>query len=194
MKIYIKNMVCHRCCLAVAEVLKTLELAYLSIDLGVIDFADYQGDKLSDANHTLLLQALENLGFAILSDNKSKIIEQIKRLCLLHLQQQTQTEKQTLSQFIHTGIQRDYNYLSQLFSSVEGITIEGYFISLRGEKVKEMLFYEELSLSEIAYKLGYSSVAHLCGQFKKITGLTPSQFRALKEQNKRVGLDDLKIV
>lgn len=191
MKIYVKNMVCDRCSLAVADVLKSIELDYVAIDLGEIDFADYHGAKLADSVQALLSDRLETLGFSILSDNKSKLIEKIKTACLDYLRHIEEPGKKILSHHINMTIGLEYNYLSHLFSVVEGMTIEQYFIRLRVEKVKELLVYGEMTLAEIAFQLGYSSVAHLSGQFKKVTGLTPSYFRTLKNQKLRYSLDKL---
>lgn len=191
MKIYIKNMVCDRCCLVISNVLKNKGLRYASIDLGEVDFADYYGDQLSPDIHKLLSDELDSLGFSILSDNKSKLIEHIKIICLEYIQKIENPDKKVLSEHISNAMQLEYNYLSHLFSVVEGITIEQYFIRLRVEKVKELLVYEEMTLGEIAFHLGYSSVAHLSGQFKKLTGLTPSHFRSLKNKKLRSSLDKL---
>jgi len=191
MKIYIKNMVCDRCSLAVGNLLTTMGLTYLSIDLGEVDFADYHGDKLAKDVEQQLAANLEALGFSILSDNKSKLIEDIKKSCLDYLIHIEQPTKQLLSEHISSDLLLEYNYLSNLFSVIEGITIEQYFIRLRVEKVKELLVYGELALKEISFQLGFSSVAHLCGQFKKVTGLTPSHFRSLKDQKLRQSLDQL---
>ncbi|NQZ53932.1 MAG: helix-turn-helix transcriptional regulator [Piscirickettsiaceae bacterium] len=191
MKIYIKNMVCDRCCLVVGNVLKNIGLRYASIDLGEIDFADYHGAKLPDNVETLLSNDLEDVGFSILSDKKSKLIEDIKKSCLDYIQHIEELDKKVLSDHISNAIALEYNYLSNLFSVVEGITIEQYFIRLRVEKVKELLIYGEMALGEIAFQLGYSSVAHLSGQFKKVSGLTPSYFRSLKNLKLRHSLDKL---
>lgn len=191
MKIYVKNMVCDRCCLMVSGVLKNLELRYTSVNLGKIDFDDYHGDRLSDDKQKLLSEVLEALGFYILSNKKSKLIEDIKISCLHYIQYIENPDKKILSEHICAAINLEYNYLSHLFSVVEGLTIEQYFIRLRVEKVKELLIYDEMALAEIAFKVGYSSVAHLSGQFKKVTGLTPSHFRSLKDQKLRYSLDKL---
>jgi AraC family transcriptional regulator len=191
MKIYIKNMVCDRCCLVVGNILKNIGLKYSSIDLGVIDFAEHHGAKLAENIGALLSEDLEVLGFSILSDKKSKLIEDIKIACLDYIHRIEKLDKKVLSDHISIATQLEYNYLSHLFSVIEGVTIEQYFIRLRVEKVKEMLIYEEETLGEIAFRLGYSSVAHLSGQFKKLTGLTPSYFRTLKNQKMRLSLDKL---
>jgi AraC-like DNA-binding protein len=184
-------MVCDRCCLAVKNILENHSLQYDAIILGEIDFADYYGENLPSELLTVLSADLENLGFSILNDKKSRLIEDIKKSCLDYLQYFELSDKKTLSEHISSAVQLEYNYLSHLFSVIEGTTIEQHFIRLRVEKVKELLVYRELTLGEIAFQLGYSSVAHLSGQFKKITGLTPSYFRTLKNQKLRYSLDKL---
>ena len=191
MKIYIKNMVCDRCTLAVKTLLENSDLQYVSITLGEVDFAENYGDSLPSNALSLLSNDLEELGFSILSDKKSKLIESIKNSCLDYLKHFDISNKITLSQHISDAVKLEYNYLSHLFSVIEGVTIEQHFIKLRVEKVKELLVYDELALGEIAFQLGYSSVAHLSGQFKKITGLTPSYFRTVKNQKLRYSLDKL---
>ena len=191
MKIYIKNMVCDRCTLAVKTLLENSDLQYTSITLGEIDFAENYGDSLPNNALSLLSNDLEELGFSILSDKKSKLIESIKNSCLDYLKHFDISNKITLSQHISDAVKLEYNYLSHLFSVIEGVTIEQHFIKLRVEKVKELLVYDELVLGEIAFQLGFSSVAHLSGQFKKITGLTPSYFRTVKNQKLRYSLDKL---
>lgn len=191
MKIYIKNMVCDRCTLAVKTLLENSDLQYVSITLGEVDFAENYGDALPSNALSLLSNDLEELGFSILSDKKSKLIESIKSSCLDYLKHFDISNKITLSQHISDAVKLEYNYLSHLFSVIEGVTIEQHFIKLRVEKVKELLVYDELALGEIAFQLGYSSVAHLSGQFKKITGLTPSYFRTVKNQKLRYSLDKL---
>ncbi|BBN59787.1 hypothetical protein HVMH_1381 [Hydrogenovibrio marinus] len=166
-------------------------MQYESISLGEIDFADHYGIKLPNSIQKRLSEALEALGFSILNDKNSQLIGEIKISCLNYLQDIENPGKKKLSEYISSTIQLEYNYLSSLFSVVEGITIEQYFIQMRVEKVKELLVYRELALKEIAFQLGYSSVAHLSGQFKKITGLTPSHFRLLKDQKLRTPLDKL---
>lgn len=191
MKIYVKNMVCERCCLVIENALKQLHLQYKTVALGEIDFSDYYREHLPIEKQTLLSEQLLALGFSLLDDKKSKLVDNIKRLCLLYIADIETPVKHVLSAYLSTTLQREYNYLSNLFTSVEGTTIEQYYIRLRVEKVKELLLYNEMSLSEIAFQLGYSSVAHLSGQFKKITGLTPSYFRSLKNQKLRTSIDNL---
>jgi AraC-like DNA-binding protein len=135
-----------------------------------------------------LEKALSNLGFELIDDKKSRIIEKIKNVIIDLVHHQESDNKFNLSDVLSRKLNHDYNYLSNLFSEVEGTTIEKYFIAQKIEKVKELLVYDELSLSEIAFQLNYSSVAYLSNQFKKVTGLTPSHFKQIREE-KRKSLD-----
>ncbi|HOZ79827.1 MAG TPA: AraC family transcriptional regulator [Ferruginibacter sp.] len=156
------------------------------VNLGEVEI---QG-VLSKDQLAQLDNSLKSLGFEIIDDKKSQTIEKIKTAIVTLVHHSDQNIKTNLSQFISSQIHQDYNYLSNLFSEVEGTTIEKYFITQRIEKVKELIVYDELSLSEIAYQLGYSSVAYLSNQFKKITGFTPSYFKSLKE-DKRKNIEEL---
>jgi len=135
-----------------------------------------------------LKEKLTGYGFEIIDDTKSRIIEKIKTIIIELVHYNEEAIKVNYSNYLESQLQREYNYLSNLFSEVTGGTIEKYIINQKIERVKELLVYNELTLSEIAYKLGYSSIAHLSGQFKKVTGLTPGHFRQIKE-NKRKPLD-----
>lgn len=128
---------------------------------------------------------LSQLGFEILDDSKKKIIEKIKKIIIEQVHYNMGDDRLNLSQILSSALHKDYSYLSNLFSEVEGTTIEKYLIQQKIEKVKELLVYDELSLSEIAFQLGYSSVAHLSAQFKKVTGLSPSYFKKPGNQNRR---------
>ena len=141
--------------------------------------------KLADQQKQDLEKSLTTLGFELICDRKSRIIEQIKAVIIDLIQNQNGELLQNLSDVLREKLQQDYNYLSRLFSDVEGITIEKYFISQKIEKVKELLVYDELNLSEIAYRLNYSSVAYLSSQFKKITGLTPSHFKKIGSRRRK---------
>lgn len=178
----------------VGNVVRDLGLKYSSIGLGEVDFADFYGEKLTADVEVLLSNELEKLGFFILADKKSQVIEGVKKSCIDYLNGIEISNKNVLSSHISSAVELEYNYLSHLFSTVEGITIEQHFIRLRVEKVKELLIYGELTLGEIAFKLGFSSAAHLSGQFKKITGLTPDYFRTIRNQKLRSSLDNLKIL
>ena len=180
-------MVCDRCIMAVRQELNKSGIPYANIQLGEVTLTvPPSADQLLQ-----LKRGLEEIGFELLDDKKSRIVEQIKNTIvqLIHGNKE-EAFNLKLSALLAEKLQLDYHYLSALFSSIEGITIEKYAILQRIEKVKELLLYDEKSLSEIAYELGYSSVQHLTQQFKKITGLTPSHFKQLKE-NKRKPLDKL---
>jgi len=135
-------------------------------------------------------KSLQNLGFEIIDDRKSRIIEKIKNIIVELIHHSIENTDVNLSKYISQQLNYDYNYLSNLFSEVEGVTIEKYFIAQKIEKVKELLKYDELTLSQIADKLGYSSVAYLSNQFKKQTGLSPSFYKSLKPNSRR-NIEDL---
>lgn len=188
MKLYIKNMVCDRCKLAIDNVLHEMDLSPLSVQLGEVDLGDRE---LSEAEAEGFRQRIEALGFELINDRKSRLIESIKKYIIALVREQDLLEKLKLSEYLAKQLHHDYTYLSHLFSSVEGMTIEQYFIHQKIERAKELLVYDELSLTEIAYQLGYSSPAHLSGQFRKVTGMSPSQFRKLRDAGQRQALDKL---
>lgn len=186
MILHIKNMVCDRCLLVVRHLLESLELDYKQVQLGQVELrTDPSPEKL-----VMLREILEANGFELLDDKKSRIVERIKNVIVSLIHRNEEELNLKLSAILEEKLQLDYHYLTTLFSSVEGLTIERYAILQRIEKVKELLMYEEESLSEIAFSMGYSSVQHLSHQFKKVTGFTPSQFRDLKEK-KRKPLDKI---
>ena len=170
-------MVCARCIKTVTGIFLQAGADIKNIRLGS---AETKND-LSTEQLTIIRQNLLVEGFELLDDQKVRLIEQIKNeiVNLVHYSELDEM-KINLSTYLSNKLHKDYNYLSNLFSSVESTTIEQYFILQKIEKVKELLVYDELSLSQIAYKLGYSSIAHLSNQFKKITGFTPSEFKKLK--------------
>lgn len=186
MKLYIKNMVCRRCKTAVLSELEKLDIKPLSVELGEIELAA----PISEHKKNLLSSGLQLLGFELIDNKKSQTIERIKTLIIDLVHHRDNDLKTNLSAFIAADLGQDYSALSHLFSEVEGTTIEQYFIAQKIEKVKELLMYNELSLSEIAWQLNYSSVAHLSKQFKKITGLTPTFYKQLKH-GKRRQIEDL---
>ena len=188
MKIHIKNMVCDRCIMAVENLLNDSGINYKSVKLGEVELVHNQ---LADNARQTLEADLENIGFALIDDKKSQIIETIKTKIIDLVHRTDGQSVQKLSVVLATELNYDYNYLSNLFSSIEGITIEHYYIQQRIERVKELLVYNELTLSEIGAKMGYSSVAYLSSQFKKVTGLTPSHFKKLRGSNLRKPLDKL---
>lgn len=185
LKLYIKNMVCDRCNKVVAQELAALGYHVLQVSLGEAEISS--PDNRFDVEK--IRKVLIENGFELLDDRKTKLIEQIKLAIieLVHRQGEADLHINT-SDYLSEKIGMEYSYLSSLFSAHEGITIERYLILQRIERVKELLVYNELSLKEIAYQLGYSSVAHLSNQFKKVTGLTPSYFKEIKE-NKRKTID-----
>ncbi len=188
MKILIKNMVCDRCKMAVRQVLDILNLQASAITLGEVDF----GDAGIDAEQLeQFRQKIEPLGFELISSKRSRLIENIKKHLIALVHQQQAPEKVRLSDYLSQQLFHDYTHLSNLFSTVEGVTIEQYFISQKIEKTRELLVYDELTLTEIADRLGYSSVAHLSRQFKKVTGMTPSQFKELRDSGIRRPLDQV---
>ncbi|SHE96675.1 AraC-type DNA-binding protein [Mariniphaga anaerophila] len=184
MKLHIKNMVCDRCKMVVKAELQQLGHQPLSVELGevVLD------KELSSEEKTVFKKKLEALGFELIDDKRSRLIEKIKNLIIELVHQQNSLLKTNLSDYLSSRLNHDYNYMTNLFTEVEGTTIEKYFIAQKIEKVKELLVYDELTLSEIAWQLNYSSVAHLSSQFKKVTGLTPSHFKNIKNK-KRNPLD-----
>lgn len=186
MKLYIKNMVCHRCVLAVETILNTLKLSYKTITLGEIEFQN----PLSETDREKFSDQLQSIGFELIDDKKHQLIERIKNNIIQFIHHDKELLKTNLSDFLASELGYEYNYLSNLFSEVEGTTIEKYVILQKIEKVKELIVYDELSLKEIANQLGYSSVAYLSNQFKKVTGLTPSHFKSIGQQ-KRVPIDHL---
>ena len=185
MTLYIKNMVCNRCILVVNQELEKLGLHPEKVSLGEVVLKE---DHLSDEIEKQLNASLLNLGFERMDDRKARLIESIKTKVIDMIHHADQVDRKfNWSTLLADALHHDYNSLSTLFSSVEGITLEQYIIRQKIERAKELLFYDELNLSEIADKLGYSSVAHLSSQFKKVTGLTPSELkksRVLDHQRK----------
>ena len=163
-----------------------LGLHTISVELGEVELQE----AITENQKKILLQNLQALGFDLIDDKKSKTIEKIKNLIVDLVHHKNNELKVNLSDYLAENLNQDYNSLSNLFSEIEHTTIEKYFISQKIEKVKELLIYNELSLSEIADILNYSNVAHLSNQFKKITGFTPTHFRQLKDK-KRIQIENL---
>ncbi|HTD94591.1 MAG TPA: AraC family transcriptional regulator [Chitinophagaceae bacterium] len=184
MKLYIKNMVCTRCKMAVKTLLEKEKIPATSVELGEVDTkVDLSKDQLEKFD-----VLLKELGFELIDNRRSQTIEKIKKAIIEFVHYTPDSLPVNLSTFITSKIPQDYNYLSNLFSEVEGTTIEKYYIAQRIEKAKELLVYDELPLSEIAFRLGYSSTAYLSNQFKKLTGLTPSYYKSMKD-HKRKSID-----
>ncbi|MCK5331479.1 MAG: AraC family transcriptional regulator [Candidatus Marinimicrobia bacterium] len=178
----IKNMVCPRCLKVVSEELAKLGYQATVEQLGIAKL-DHPVEQV-DINR--ISQVLEKNGFELLIEKSAKIIETIKTLIIeLIYQDQLESLSVNLSDYLARRLNHDYSYLSSLFSAVESITIEKYFILQKIERVKELLIYDELTLSETAYRLGYSSVQHLSNQFKKVTGMSPTHFKSLRTQTRK---------
>ncbi len=179
--LFIKNMVCNRCIMAVQNELDKLGLIAKQVTLGEVALEN----ELNQELRVKLEGALTSLGFELVDDKKSRLIEKIKNVIIDLVHYQDNDTTTNLSELLSSSLHHDYSYLSNLFSEVEGTTIEKYFIAQKIEKVKELLVYDELSLSEIAFRLNYSSVAYLSNQFKKVTGLTPSHFKQIKVEKRK---------
>ena len=184
MTIHIKNMVCNRCISAVENVFRNSEIYFVSVNLGWVETSnDLSKNKLQKLNENL-----QKIGFEIIEDASQKQIEIIKKLILEKVQNLDIDEDFLLSKYLSDQLNKEYSNISKVFSQTENITLEQYFILQKIEKVKELLIYRELTLSQIADKLGYKTVQHLSQQFKKITGFSPSKFQELKEK-KRLPID-----
>jgi AraC-like DNA-binding protein len=177
----IKNMVCGRCLKVVKELIQKHQLNILSIELGKVVVKEELNKELLEEIRTDLRQE----GFDLIDDQKAKLIETIKNLIIEKVHYGELDEmKETFSDYLSSNIHKDYTYLSNLFSQMENTTIEQFIILQKVEKIKELLVYNEDSVSNIAYNLGYSSPAHLSNQFKKVTGFTPIQFKGLKDHHR----------
>lgn len=173
MKLFIKNMVCNRCIKVVREELEKLGYIVLEISLGEVEIKEEPA--VNDL--AIIKNVLDKNGFELIEDRAAKLIENIKTVIVEYVHHSKNDLSLNLSELIENKLLKDYSYLSTLFSSTENITIEHYFILQKIEKAKELLKYGDLTLSEIAYKLGYNSVNHLSSQFKKVTGMTASDFK-----------------
>lgn len=177
MKIYIKYMVSHRCKMMVREELGKLRLEPLTVELGVVELAsEVSVEQLTRLRAKLLLSGLE-----LLDNKKSILIEKIKNAVTEMIHYSEHVPEDNYSDYISKKLGYDYTYLSNTFSEVKGITLQQFIINNKIERVKELLLYDELNLAEISRKLHYSSASHLSNQFKKVTGLTPSYFKKIKQ-------------
>lgn len=188
--LYVKNMVCDRCIRVVREELKNLKLDIRSVTLGEV----VVGGIARELPMKQISSVLETNGFELIKDKKAKTIELLKLAVLRFVRESDESKKRKIrqSEYLSKELGLDYHYLSTLFSSIENITLEQYVILQRVERAKELLKYGESTLSEIAYKLGYSSVQHLSNQFKSVTGFTPSAFKKLTG-NVRKPLDKISL-
>lgn len=184
--VLIKNMVCQRCIMTVEGILNKTAIPFQKVTFGEV----YIQHPLTDKQKEVLKTELELVGFELIDNHTTEIIEKAKQLIIKKARNEDDTKdvKLNLSKFLSDNLNYEYTHISSMFSAIEGRTIEQYFIEQRIEKAKELLVYGQLTLSEIAYELNYSSVAHLSGQFKKITGLTPSYYKEVGAA-KRKALD-----
>ena len=178
MKLYIKYMVSQRCKMMVKEELKKLGICYVVVDLGVIEILE----DITAEQHEQLKINLQKSGLELLDDKRAILVEGIKNVIIDMIHYSDEVPKVNYSDFISKKMGYDYTYLSNVFSEVKGITIQQFIIVNKIERVKELLLYDELSLTEISHRLHYSSVAHLSNQFKKVTGLSPSYYKQLKKK------------
>jgi len=186
MKLFIKYMVSNRCKMIVKEELQKFGLHFITIDLGEVEVME----NIDHEQREQIKLALSKSGLELMDDKKSVLIERIKNVIVEMVHYADEMPKVKSSNYISEMLNHDYTYLSNLFSEATGTTIEHYIIAHKIERVKELLIYNELNLTEISYKLNYSSVAHLSNQFKKVTGLTPSFFKKLKYK-KRNSLENV---
>ncbi|WP_160129462.1 helix-turn-helix domain-containing protein [Kordia antarctica] len=180
MKLYIKYMVSLRCKLMVKLEIEKLGLQYTSIQLGMIEI----NENITDEVKEKLKLNLAVSGLELLDDKKSILIDKIKTIVIEMIHYSDEVPRVNFSDFISKKLDYDYTYLSNIFSEVNGITIQHFIIKHKIEKAKELILYDELNLTEIAYRLHYSSVAHLSNQFKKVTGQTPSFYKKISEKRK----------
>lgn len=173
MKLYIKNMVSLRCKIVVKEVFEKIGIHYVVVNLGEVEV----GEKITDWEYQLIKVSLSHYGLELLDNQRTMLIEKIKHVIIQMVHYSDEQIQNNFSDHLSNKLRYDYTYLSNIFSASEGITIERFIICHKIERVKEFLICNELSLTQIAYKMHYSSVAHVSNQFKKITGVTPSVFK-----------------
>ena len=176
MKIFIKYMVSNRCKMAAKAALKELGLHFILVDLGEVEIME----NISPGQRQQLAVYLSNSGLELMDDKRGVLVEKIKKAIIEMVQHAEETIKVNFSDYLSEQLNYDYTYLSNLFSEVQGTTIEQFIIGHKIERIKDLIMYDELTISQIAWKLNYSSVAHLSNQFKKATGLSPSHFKQLK--------------
>ncbi|SEM84829.1 AraC-type DNA-binding protein [Chryseobacterium taichungense] len=181
MKIFIKNMVCGRCITAVSHIFDKTDIKVKNISLGEVETAS----EVSDEKIQVLEKLLEQTGFERIKDSSRQLIEKIKNLIISKISELDIDENFLLSEFLSNELHKDYSTLSKTFSQNENLTLEQFFILQKIEKVKELLLYNEFTLTEIAGKLGYKSVQHLSSQFRNSTGFTPTNFKKLKVHNRK---------
>jgi AraC-like DNA-binding protein len=173
-------MVSNRCKMAVKSELKKLGLHFVVVDLGEVDIME----NISAEQRIQLKEALLSSGLELMDDKRAMLIEKIKNIIIEMVHHSDELIKTNFSDFLSKRLNHDYTYLANLFSEVQGTTIEHFIISHKVERIKELIIYNELNITEIAFKMNYSSVAHLSNQFKKVTGLSPSHFKSLKDKRR----------
>ena len=173
-------MVSARCKIAVKEELKKLGLHFIVVDLGEVEIME----NLTDDQRGMVKSALLSSGFELMDDKRAVLIERIKNAIIQMVHHSDEVIKTNFSQYLSDKLDHDYTYLANLFSEVQGTTIEQFIISHKIERIKELIIYGEFNITEIAWKMNYSSVAHLSNQFKKVTGLSPSHFKQLKDKRR----------
>lgn len=186
MKLFIKYMVSNRCKTAVALELKKLELHFIVVDLGEVEIME----NITDEQKELLKRRLSAIGLELMDDKRAVLIEKVKNVIIEMIHHSDELPSINFSDYLSEKLNFDYSYLSNMFSEVQGMSIQQFLIIHKIERVKELLMYEELNLTEISYKMQYSSVAHLSNQFKKVTGLSATQFQKLKNK-KRIPIEEL---
>ena len=185
-RILIKNMVCNRCVFAVQHIFDTLKIPLDKIEMGEVVLSK----EVSPSTLKTIVNELEKLGFERIETRGNKLIEDVKKLVIKYLEQTEKSTKISLSSYITNALPYDYSYLSDLFSKIEQKTIEQFFIYQRIEKVKALINFNQFTLTEIAFQMGFSSVNHLSAQFKKVTNMTPSAYRKL-ENTSRKSIDSI---
>ena len=173
-------MVSNRCKMVVKEELKKLGLHFIVVDLGEVEIME----ELSVLERAQLKSVLYDSGLELMDDKRAVLIERIKNLIIEMVHHSDEVVKVNFSEYLSENLNHDYTYLANLFSEVQGSTIEQFVISHKIERIKELIIYDELNITEIAWKMNYSSVAHLSNQFKKMTGLTPTHFKQLKDKRR----------
>jgi AraC-like DNA-binding protein len=173
-------MVSNRCKIAVKDALKKLKLHFVVVDLGEVDIME----NINEEQRTQLKLELFNSGLELMDDKRAMLIEKIKNVIIEMVHYSEEAIKVNFSDYLSEKLNHDYTYLANLFSEVQGTTIEQFIIVHKIERIKELIIYGELNITEIAWKMNYSSVAHLSNQFKKVTGLSPSHFKQMKDKRR----------
>ncbi len=186
MKLYIKYMVSIRCKMMVKEALKTMGLHFIVVELGVVEIME----TLTETQRLELKANLLKGGLELMDDKRAMLIEKIKNVVIETVHYADELIKVNFSDYLSEKLHYDYTYMANLFSEVQGTTIEQYIIAHKVERIKELIIYGELNITEIAHRMNYSSVAHLSSQFKKVTGLSPSHFKQLKDK-RRSPIEDI---